>query len=717
MIVAMRGDEELGRSAADLAGRLPDALAPLARIAYNYRWGWYPGGKDVFRSIDEGRWELCGENPVRLLQEVSGEALARAAGDPALLARAAALEDAFAADLRRPPAGAVAPERPIAFLCAEYGVHRSLPIYAGGLGALAGDLLKEASDRALPLVAVGLMYRQGYFRQRLEVSGWQQEYWIDIDPERLPAALVRAQDGRPLTITVPIRGKEVRARIWCVAVGRVPLYLLDADMPENGRLERWISSQVYVADPVTRLSQYALLGAGGVRALAALGIEPGLMHLNEGHAAFAVLELARGDVARGAPVEAALEAARQRTVFTTHTPVRAGNETYSREDVIGTLGGFMAELGVDPEVIVRLGRQRPEDGSEPFGMTTFSLRMSRTANGVSRRNGAVAREMWRGLWPERAVDAVPITHVTNGAHLPSWVGPPMRRLLDRHLGEDWWRQASDVTTWAALDRVPDVELWRARCEQRAELVEFVKERSGIDRLAERQPRAEIEAADRAFDPDVLTIGFARRNATYKRIQLLINDPGRALALLAGPYPVQLVLAGKAHPSDEEAKRVVQELFRLKDAPPVPERVVYLHDYDLGMAARLVRGCDLWLNLPRPPLEASGTSGMKAVINGSLHLSVLDGWWAEAYDGTNGWALPGEVHPDPEAQDARDAATMYDLFEQEIAPAFYDRDSDGLPRSWLARIRASMRTLAPAFCTGRMLDDYLERVYAPTIPSA
>ena len=327
--------------------------------------GVVPGGKDVFRSIDEGRWELCGENPVRLLQEVSGEALARAAGDPALLARAAALEDAFAADLRRPPAGAVAPERPIAFLCAEYGVHRSLPIYAGGLGALAGDLLKEASDRALPLVAVGLMYRQGYFRQRLEVSGWQQEYWIDIDPERLPAALVRAQDGRPLTITVPIRGKEVRARIWCVAVGRVPLYLLDADMPENGRLERWISSQVYVADPVTRLSQYALLGAGGVRALAALGIEPGLMHLNEGHAAFAVLELARGDVARGAPVEAALEAARQRTVFTTHTPVRAGNETYSREDVIGTLGGFMAELGVDPEVIVRLGRQRPEDGSEP----------------------------------------------------------------------------------------------------------------------------------------------------------------------------------------------------------------------------------------------------------------------------------------------------------------------------------------------------------------
>ena len=427
MIVAMRGDQELGLRAADLAGRLPDALAPLARIAYNYGWCWYPGGTDVFRSIDEGRWELCGENPVRLLQEASGEALARAAGDRALRARVASLEDAFAADVRRPPAvGPVAPERPIAFLCAEYGVHQSLPIYSGGLGALAGDLLKEASDRALPLVAVGLMYRQGYFRQRLDVSGWQQEYWIDIDPGRLPAALVRAPDGRPLTITVPIGGREVSAQIWRVAVGRVPLFLLDADVPENGRLERWITSQLYVADPVTRLAQYALLGVGGVRALAALGIEPALVHLNEGHAAFAVLELARAEAARGAPLEAALEAARQRTVFTTHTPVAAGNETYPREDVIGTLEDLAAELG-DPEVLMRLGRYHPEDGHEPFGMTTFSLRMSRSANGVSRRHGAVAREMWRGLWPERSLEAVPITHVTNGAHLPSWVGPPRAR--------------------------------------------------------------------------------------------------------------------------------------------------------------------------------------------------------------------------------------------------------------------------------------------------
>jgi starch phosphorylase len=717
MIVAMRGDEELGIRAADLAGRLPGALAPLARIAYNYRWRWYPGGKEVFRSIDPDRWELCGENPVRLLQEVSGEALGRAAADRGLLDRVAVLEGAFAVDLGRASVGPLSAERPVAFFCAEYGVHRSLPIYSGGLGGLAGDLLKEASDRALPLVAVGLMYRQGYFRQRLEASGWQQEYWIDSDPERLPAALVREPDGRPLTITVLIRGREVSAQIWRVAVGRVPLFLLDADVPGNGRLERWITSQLYVADPITRLSQYALLGVGGVRALAALGIEPSLVHLNEGHAAFAVLELAGREVARGASVEAALAGARQQTVFTTHTPVAAGNETYPGQDVIDTIGGVAAQLGVDPELLLRLGRYHPEDGQEPFGMTTLSLRMSRAANGVSRRHGAVAREMWHGLWPERSLEAVPITHVTNGVHLPSWAGPAMRGLLDRHLGQDWWRSASEPATWQALDAVPDSELWAVRREQRAELVEFVKDRSGIDRLAERQPRAGIEAAARAFDPDVLTIGFARRNATYKRIGLLSHDPARTLALLAGPQRVQFILAGKAHPSDEEAKRVVQDLYRFKDSPQVAEHVVYLHDYDLGMAARLVRGCDLWLNLPRPPFEASGTSGMKAVINGGLNLSTLDGWWAEAYDQTNGWALSGEVDPDSSAQDARHAAALFDLLEQEVLPAFYDRDPDGLPRSWLTRIRASMRTLAPAFCAGRMLEDYLQRIYAPNLPSA
>ena len=704
--------EELDQRAADLASRLPNDLAPLARVAYNYRWRWHPDGKEVFRAIDSERWELCGENPVRLLQEVSAQALARAAGDPDLLARITGLYDAIDADLRRPSEGPVAPERPVAFFCAEFGVHRSLPIYSGGLGGLAGDFLKEASDRAVPLVAVGLMYRQGYFRQRLEASGWQHEYWLDIDPERLPAALVRDADGAPLRITVPIFGSDVVAQIWRVSVGRVPLFLLDADVTENGQLDRWITSQLYVADPVTRLSQYVLLGVGGVRALAALGIEPGIVHLNEGHAAFAVLELASGELARGASLQEALARARQRTVFTTHTPVAAGNETYSAEEVAGAIDGLARDLDVDRDTLLGLGRMHSEDRGEPFGMTTLSLRMSRSANGVSRRHGEVAREMWRGLWPDRELAAVPITHVTNGVHLSSWIGPPMRRLFERYLGEGWWRGAHDPATWEAIAAVPDAELWRARCEQRAELVEFVKYRSGVDRLVEHQPRAQIEAAARGFDPDMLTIGFARRNATYKRISLLINDPVRALGLLSGDRSIQLVLAGKAHPSDVEAKQVVQNLFRFKDAPNVMERVVYLHEYDLGLAARLVRGCDVWLNLPRPPYEASGTSGMKAAVNGGLNLSVLDGWWWEAYDGSNGWALPGDVEADSGAQDARDADAFYRLIEAEVVPAFYERDEDGLPRAWLERMRASIRTLAPGFCTGRMLDDYVRHVYTP-----
>jgi len=484
---------------------------------------------------------------VRLLQETSGAALSRAASDRGLLARIGTLERAFEEDQARPPRGPMAPERPVAYLSAEFGVHQSLPIYSGGLGGLAGDFLKEASDQALPLVAVGLMYRHGYFRQRLDASGWQQEYWIDTDPGRLPAALVSSPDGQPLTITVSIGESSVTTQIWHVAVGRVPLFLLDADRPENSLLDRWITSQLYVADPITRLAQYALLGVGGLRALQAMGIEPGLVHLNEGHAAFSVLELAASAARRGTVGVAALEAARRRTVFTTHTPVAAGNETYAPEQVIGMLRSVIAELGVDPDTIIRLGRVHPDDGAEPFGVTQFSLRMSQSANAVSRRHGAVARAMWRELWPERDVDAVPITHVTNGVHPASWIGPAMRSVIDRHLGDGWWRRTGDAATWAPLDAVPAAELWSARCVQRADLVQFVKEYGGIDRLVERQPRHLIEAAGRAFDPSVLTIGFARRIATYKRLLLLIQDPERVLSLLAGPYPGAIPVCRKGAP--------------------------------------------------------------------------------------------------------------------------------------------------------------------------
>jgi starch phosphorylase len=706
------GAADVARRAADLAERLPEALTPLARLAFNYRWSWLPGGPELFRSVDPERFELCAENPVRLLQEVSGDALHRAAADDALVERAAALESAVSCDLERPPAaGPIDPANPVAFFCAEYGVHRSLPIYSGGLGALAGDFLKEASDQAVPFVAVGLLYRQGYFRQRVDASGWQHEYWVDTDPERLPAAIVTGGDGLPVTVRVPISGADVAARIWRVGVGRVPLFLLDTDLPENRPVDRWITARLYDSDPETRLAQYVLLGVGGVRALRALGIDPGLVHLNEGHAALAPLELARAEVERGAPFADALAAARARTVFTTHTPVPAGNDSYPAEQ-IGTALAFVASaVGTQLSELIGLGRTNPGDEHEPFGVTQAALRLSRAAGGVSRRHGEVAREMWGRLWPETPTEQVPIGHVTNGVHVPTWLGTPMRELLDRQFGGNWFSRADDQALWAAVDEISDADLWAVRERQRAELVGFVRGRSVFDRLGRGDVREYVDLAAHAFDPGVLTLGFARRVATYKRLDLLTQDPDWTLSLLAGEHLVQVVLAGKAHPRDEEAKRVLQRLFGLKHARVIGERVVFLDDYDLGSAAWLVRGCDVWLNLPRPPLEASGTSGMKSAINGGLQLSVLDGWWAEAYNGENGWALPGDVDPDAGAQDARDANTLHRLLCDAVVPAFYDRDESGLPPAWIARMRASLKTNGPMFSASRMLKQYLSGMYA------
>jgi starch phosphorylase len=704
------GVQDIDGAAEALAGRVPSPLRPLARAAYNLRWSWTPGAAETFRAVDPRRWELCGESPIRLLTEASADALERAAADAELTERGRALEEAIIDDLARPaaPAGPVTAERPVAFFCAEYGIHASLPIYSGGLGALAGDILKEASDRALPLVAVGLLYHQGYFRQHIDASGWQHESWVPTDPERQPAALVGGDDGRPLEVTVPIGDEDVVAQVWRVDVGRVPLFLLDADRPENSPVARWISSRLYTGTRDLRLAQYALLGVGGMRALRAMGIDPSVVHLNEGHAAFASLELARGEVATGTALDDALAAARARTVFTTHTPVPAGNDTYEPEQVAETFGALAGEVGLDLDLAIRLGRSRPDDDREPFGVTQFALRTSRAANGVSRRHGEVARGMWAALWPDRPVDEVPIGHVTNGVHLPTWLGDPMRELLDRHLGEGWMERAADPATWAPIDDVDDAELWAARSAQRAELAAWARERSVVDRLSRDEPRDYVEAP--AFDPGVLTLGFARRLATYKRLHLLLQSAPRIADLLAGERSVQILLAGKAHPRDEDGKRSLQALFSAKSIPEIGCRVAYLDDYDLSVGARLVRGCDVWINLPRPPLEASGTSGMKSAANGGLQLSVLDGWWAEGYDGTNGWALSGEVDNDHAAQDARDADELLRLLHDEVVPAFYDRDADGLPRAWLARMKASLRTNGPEFSASRMVRDYVQRIY-------
>ena len=701
----------MNRAIADLVARIPEPLAPLAELAYNYRWSWTIGGPELFSDVDPARFQFCQGNPVRLLQEAPLGSLRRAAQDGALLQRAEVLLADLRAERERPPDERIDPAAPVAFLCAEYGIHVSLPIYSGGLGALAGDLVKEASDRALPFVAVGLMYRKGYFRQRLDAAGWQHEYWIDTDPERLPAALITGPDGRPLTVEVPIYDSIVTARIWRVDAGRVPMLLLDTDCPENGPLDRWITARLYVADPETRLAQYVLLGIGGVRALRAVGIEPGVVHLNEGHAALAPLELAAPGLRNGESLEEAIAAARERTVFTTHTPVPAGNDSYPADQIERALGGLAAELSIPVKKVIALGRTRRRNPKEEFGVTQAALRMSRNANAVSRRHGEVAREMWKELWPGRRVKNVPIGHVTNGVHVPTWIGRPMHELLDCYLGEGWNERATDPSVWSRIDEIPAAELWATRRRQREQLVGFVRERSTADRLARSDTREYVEAAAHAFDPDVLTVGFARRVATYKRLDLLMRDPEWTGSLLGGERPVQVVLGGKAHPRDDDAKRALAALFELKRFEIVGERVVFIDDYDLASGAWMVQGCDVWLNLPRPPLEASGTSGMKSAMNGGLQLSVLDGWWAEACEsGKNGWGLPGDVDPDHAAQDKRDADALHAVFDSEVLPSFYERDADGLPARWIALMRASLKTLGPRFCATRMLDEYVEGPY-------
>jgi starch phosphorylase len=706
------GTTELTAAADALRSRLPEPLAPLADIAYNYRWSWTPGGPELFAALDERRWAACSGNPVRLLQEVHPSVLAERAADEAFVQRLAALKETLDAALAEElDESVVTTERPAAFFCAEYAIHHSLPIYSGGLGVLAGDILKESSDRGLPLVAVGLMYGNGYFRQRIDGSGWQHEYWVDTDPDRTPAALIRGEDGEPLTVSVPVADRTVVAQVWRVDVGRVPLLLLDADRPENDVADRWITSRLYVGDGDLRLAQYALLGIGGVRALHAVGVEPGVVHLNEGHAAFATLELARSyQEADGCSAEDALAAVRRRTVFTTHTPVPAGNDTYPADQVTDLLKQIASEMGVDPLSLVRKGRTWP-DSEEPFGVTQFALRSSRTANGVSARHGGVAREMWRELWPDRSLDDVPIAHVTNGVHIPTWIGVPMRELLDRHLGAGWQDRAVDPATWDAVADIPDEELWAARSAQRRALVELVKVRSVTERLARGDTPDYVRAATATLDPDVLTIGFARRVATYKRLDLLLRDADRALALLGNAdRPVQFLLAGKAHPKDDDGKRLVQRLFGMKGHQEVARRVVYLDDYDVALGAAMVRGCDIWVNVPRPPLEASGTSGIKSGINGGLNLSVLDGWWPEAYDGTNGWAIGGEVDADHDGQDWRHAGELYRLLCDEALPTYYERDENGLPKAWLEMVRSALRTVGPGFGAGRMVGDYVERIY-------
>jgi len=700
---------------------LPAPLIPLDRLAWNYWWSWAADGAGVFRDLDPELWEECEHNPRQLLARTSPYRLAEAATDPVYLERVRRIDQSFQSYMASSPhwqheTNTIAPEHPVAYFCAEFGVHTSLPLYSGGLGILAGDHLKSASDLALPLVAVGLLYRYGYFRQRLRNDGWQEEHYGETFPNELPIHVVRNDDDSPLRIEVLIRGRNVLAQVWRADVGRVPLYLLDTNIPENVETDRWVTGHLYGGDRETRIVQEMLLGIGGVRLLRKLGISPCVFHLNEGHSAFLTLELAREIVqTERQPLPLAIEKVKPQCVFTTHTPVAAGNDEFDAPLVTRAFGtGYLKELGLTDDEFLGLGRIDPANKNERYGLTPLAIRMCRSTNGVSRKHGEVSRALWQKLWPGTPLEDVPIAHITNGVHAPTWISPLLRYLLEKHIGKDWEIKLRNENAWReAVATIPDEELWAAHARLKERLVAFIRHRSTQSRITAGEPADYIEAANTMFDPAALTIGFARRVAGYKRWNLILADPERLLRLINDEgRPVQFVFAGKAHPQDEGSKRVLQQLAKWKDDPAVRQRAVFLEDYDQEIAKQLVQSVDVWLNVPRRPQEASGTSGEKVAINGGLNFSILDGWWMEGYDGTNGFAIGNGTTDAPVAEiDALDAESLYRRLELEVVPLFYSRESDGLPHNWIAMMKRAIQTLAPKYNSDRMVEDYARMIYS------
>ncbi|MDI7268390.1 MAG: alpha-glucan family phosphorylase [Myxococcota bacterium] len=698
---------------------LPDELKPLLRIAYNLWWTWDPDAIALFQRVDPENWAVD-HNPVRMLGALKPRRVRELQTDDVFLShieRVAARLDEY---LRHTSwyqriYGEELGCR-IAYFSAEFGLHECLRIYAGGLGVLSGDHFKSTSDLGLPLTGVGLLYQQGYFHQYLNLDGWQQETFPDSDFFNLPVELERDGDNAPLRVSIEYPGREVVAQVWRVQVGRVPLYLLDTNVPENIPEDRNITHQLYGGDLHMRMRQEILLGIGGIRVLEKLGLAPTVCHMNEGHSAFLALERIRGLVVReGLSFADAREAVAASNVFTTHTPVPAGNDAFPPDMMKCYFETYARQLGIAFDEFLGLGRVNPGDPDEPFAMTVLALRVSGFANGVSQLHAKVSRRLWRRLWPGLPPDEVPIIHITNGVHTRSWYADEIARLYDRYLGPKWAEDPDDQRVWQRVDRIPDSELWRAHERLRERLVTFARERLAEQLRRRGAPQEQIREAREVLDPETLTIGFARRFATYKRASLLIRDLERLDGIVnnAG-RPMQIIFAGKAHPKDEPGKEMIREIIRFERSERFRRRVVFLEDYDIRVARCLVQGVDVWLNTPRRPLEASGTSGMKVVMNGGIHLSVLDGWWCEGYRGENGWAIgAGEEYEDPEEQDRIESFLLYEILEHSAAPLFYRRGPDGLPRGWIAMMKESMKSLCPFFNTSRMVEEYVEKAYLPS----
>jgi starch phosphorylase len=699
---------------------LTEELSALQRIAYNLWWCWEPEAISLFRRMDADLWQSTRHNPVEMLGILQQTTLESLKSDEGFMAHLKMVDEKLSDYLsektwfQRNANGDS--KMKVAYFSMEFGLHESLPIYSGGLGILAGDHLKSASDLGLPLVGVGLLYRQGYFRQYLNNEGWQQEYYPENDFYNMPLTLERDEQGAPLEFELEFGPRRFRVRIWRVQVGRVPLYLLDTNLESNSPDDRLITAQLYFGDKEMRMIQEILLGIGGIRALRTLGIIPNVCHMNEGHAAFLALERIRLLMEkRGINFAEAREIVNAGNIFTTHTPVEAGIDHFAPELLDKFFNRYYKSLGLSRDEFIGLGRQNPRNSQETFCMAVLAIKLAGHANGVSQLHGEVSRTMWKNLWPELPEEQLPLNSITNGVHTRTWMSNHMASLLVRYLGTRWLEDPTDHNVWRRISKIPDAELWRTQQSSREKLVDFARKRLKAQLIKIGATTKEITIADEVLDPETLTIGFARRFATYKRGTLLLRDLDRLARILNNPeMPVQIIFAGKAHPQDQEGKELIRQLVQASHQERFRHRIVFIEDYDIEVARHLVQGVDVWLNTPLRPMEASGTSGMKVAFNGGLNMSVLDGWWCEGYQGNNGWAIgKGEVYEDVEYQNQVESRATYDLLEKEVVPHFYDRSADDVPRSWVATMKASMQSLCPVFSTARMVKEYAELSYIPS----
>jgi glycogen phosphorylase len=699
---------------------LTGELSALQRIAYNMFWCWEPEAINLFRRMDQELWQKTRHNPVEMLGILQQTTLEMLRNDEGFMAHLRMVDEKLNEYMhektwfQRKYNGTS--QMKVAYFSMEFGLHESLPIYSGGLGILAGDHLKSASDLGIPLVGVGLLYRQGYFRQYLNNEGWQQEIYPENDFYNLPLILERDEKGEPLTVELDFGNRHFRVQIWRVQVGRVPFYLLDTNLESNSPEDRLITAQLYFGDKEMRMIQEILLGVGGIRALHALGIVPNVCHMNEGHAAFLALERIRLLMEkRGVGFSVAKEIVSAGNIFTTHTPVEAGIDHFPAELLDKFFNRYYRSLGLSRDEFLGLGRQNPKNSQESFCMAVLALRLASHVNGVSQLHGEVSRQMWKNVWPELPEEQVPLTSITNGVHTRTWMSNQMARLLVRYLGVRWLEDPTDSAAWRRITKIPDAELWRTQLSCREKLVDFARKRLKEQLIKIGATTKEIATADEVLDPEVLTIGFARRFATYKRGTLLLKDLDRLARILNNAeMPVQIIFAGKAHPQDQEGKELIRQIVQVSHQERFRHRIVFIEDYDIEVARHLVQGVDVWLNTPLRPMEASGTSGMKVAFNGGLNLSVLDGWWCEGYQGNNGWAIgKGEVYQDVDYQNQIESRATYDLLEKEVIPLYYDRGHDGIPRAWVSVMKASMVSLCPVFSTDRMVQEYTDYSYNPS----